>query len=143
MIPEDLLEAVIVDPSSPSGLVWASDGGSRRRAGNKVGWRATRYWQCKWQGKQYMVHRVLMVKLHGESELFVDHIDRNGHNNSPDNLRWVTHSGNMENRVFKPKANGLPQGIHRNTTGGYRFWKDGRQSKTYKTLQEAIDAKRD
>jgi hypothetical protein len=82
-----------------------------------------------------------MVKLYGENELFVDHVDRNGHNNHPDNLRWVDHSGNMKNRVFKPKANGLPQGIHQNSTGGYRFWANGRRSKTYKTLQEAIDAR--
>jgi hypothetical protein len=139
MIPEDLLEAVIVDPSSPSGLVWASSGGPRRRAGNKVGSKSDRYWNTRWQGKTYKVHRVIMVKLYGQSELDVDHIDRDVFNNHPDNLRWVDHSGNMKNRVFKPKANGLPQGIHRNTTGGYRFHTGKGWSKTYKTLKEAID----
>ncbi len=138
-IPQSLLDAVTVDPSSPSGLVWASDGGPRRRAGNKVGSMSDRYWGTKWQGKNFKIHRVIMVKLHGQSELFVDHIDRNCFNNHPSNLHWVDHSGNMKNRVFKPKANGLPQGIYQNTTGGYRFCKAGSWSKTYKTLQEAID----
>ena len=142
IVPQSLLDAVVVDSTSPSGLVWASDGGPRRRAGNKVGSTSDRYWNTKWQGKSYRIHRVIMVKLHGQSELCVDHIDRNGFNNHPSNLRWVNHSGNMKNRVFKPKANGLPQGIHQNTTGGYRFYKAGSWSKTYKTLQEAINEHR-
>jgi hypothetical protein len=47
----------------------------------------------------------------------------------------------MKNRAFKPKVNGLPQGIHQNATGGYRFHQGKRLSKTYKTLKEVIDAK--
>ena len=143
IIPQSLLDAVVVDSTSPSGLVWASDGGPRRRKGQPVGWKKPRYWACKWEGRQYYVHRVIMFKTHGYNPMFVDHLDRDGHNNSLDNLRWVTHSDNMLNRAFKPKANGLPQGIHQNTTGGYRFHKVGSWSKTYKTLQEAIDAQSD
>ena len=140
-IPQSLLDAVVIDSTSPSGLAWTSNGGPRRRAGSKVGSRSDRYWSTRWDGKMYKVHRIIMVKLCGQSEMHVDHIDRDGFNNHPDNLRWCDHSGNMRNRVFKPKANGLPQGVHRNTTGGYRFHEANGLSKTYKTLQEAIDAK--
>lgn len=140
IIPQSLLDAVVVDSTSPSGLVWASDGGPRRRKGKPVGWKTARYWACGWEGKAHYVHRVIMIKMNGQNPLFVDHLDRNGHNNSLDNLRWCDHSTNMKNRVFKPKANGLPQGIHQNTTGGYRFYKAGSWSKTYKTLEEAINA---
>lgn len=143
IVPQSLLDAVIVDSTSPSGLVWASDGGPRRRKGQRVGWKAARYWACKWEGKTYYIHRVIMIKVNGYNPLFVDHLDRNGHNNSLDNLRWCDGSTNMQNRVFKPKSNGLPQGIYQNTTGGYRFRRTGSWSKTYKTLQEAIDAKSD
>ena len=144
IIPQSLLDAVIVDPASPSGLVWASNGGPRRRAGNKVGSKSDRYWNTRWAGKTYKVHRIIMVKLHGQSDQDVDPIDRDCYNNHPDNLRWCDHSANMKNRVFKPKANGVPQGIHQNVRGGgYRFFSDGRWSKTYRTLQEAINAKSD
>jgi hypothetical protein len=139
IVPQSLLDAVVIDSTSPSGLVWASDGGPRRRAGNKVGSRSDRYWNTRWAGKMYKVHRIIMVKLYGQSDMDIDHLDRDVFNNHPDNLRWCDHSTNMKNRVFKPKANGLPQGIYQNTTGGYRFRRTGSWSKTYKTLQEAIN----
>ena len=140
-VPQSLLDAVVIDSTSPSGLVWASDGGPRRRKGQPVGWKKNRYWACKWEDKQHYVHRVIMVKANGTNPLFVDHLDRDGHNNSLDNLRWCDHSANMQNRVFAEKLDGTPQGIHQNTTGGYRFRKRGSWSKTYKTLEEAIYAK--
>src|SRR5574343_215942 len=47
------------------------------------------------------VYRVVAVNFIGESELEVDHIDRNTENNNVSNLRWVTHSDNLKNRKFK------------------------------------------
>ena len=138
IVPQSLLDAVVVDSTSPSGL-----GGPvmavlvAGRAGRLAG--KTQVLGCKWEGNQHYVHRVIMVKMNGQNPLFVDHLDRKRPQQQPDNLRWCDHSINMKNRVFKPKANGLPQGIHQNTTGGYRFYKIGSWSKTYKTLQEAIN----
>src|SRR5574343_359593 len=47
------------------------------------------------------VHRLVAENFIGESELEVDHIDRNTENNNVSNLRWVTHSDNLKNRKFK------------------------------------------
>src|SRR5574343_372322 len=47
------------------------------------------------------VHRLVAENFIGESELEVDHIDRNTANNNVNNLLWVTHSDNLKNRKFK------------------------------------------
>ncbi|GAB6392607.1 MAG: HNH endonuclease [Treponematales bacterium] len=48
------------------------------------------------------VHRIVVTAFHGEPptpEHVVDHIDRNRHNNRPENLRWVTR---LENALKNP-----------------------------------------
>ena len=48
------------------------------------------------------VHRIVAIAFHGEpedSQLIVDHIDTNRHNNRKENLRWVT---KLENALNNP-----------------------------------------
>ena len=47
------------------------------------------------------VHRLVYEAFKGEipEELEIDHIDRNKHNNNPDNLRLVTRKENCKNRI--------------------------------------------
>lgn len=47
------------------------------------------------------VHRLVYEAFKGEipEELEIDHIDRNKHNNNPDNLRLVTRAENLSNRT--------------------------------------------
>lgn len=49
-----------------------------------------------------LVHRLVYEAFKGKipEGLEIDHIDRNKHNNNPDNLRVVTKSENCKNRVF-------------------------------------------
>lgn len=49
-----------------------------------------------------LVHKLVYEAFKGEipEGLEIDHIDRNKHNNSPDNLRVLTHKENMGNRGF-------------------------------------------
>ncbi len=58
--------------------------------------------------ESFYVHRLVydtFKKLSNNSELVIDHIDRNPLNNHIDNLREVTKSKNNENRLFKNKDN--------------------------------------
>ena len=63
-------------------------------------------------GKQYLfigshqVHRIIATAFHGEPEAetdVVDHIDTNGENNRPENLRWTTRLGNALNPATRKK----------------------------------------
>lgn len=59
---------------------------------------------CYKANKIVYVHRLVYEAFKGEipEEFEIDHIDRNKHNNNPDNLRLVTRSENMSNRDYKP-----------------------------------------
>ena len=63
-------------------------------------------------GNQYLfigshqVHRIVATAFHGEPEAetdVVDHIDTNGENNRPENLRWTTRLGNALNPATRKK----------------------------------------
>ena len=52
------------------------------------------------------VHRIVATAFHGEPEAetdVVDHIDTNGENNRPENLRWTTRLGNALNPATRKK----------------------------------------
>lgn len=59
---------------------------------------------CTFKGKtkQLMIHQLVAECFIGERPegYEIDHIDRNTHNNYFRNLRYVTHSENMKNRVL-------------------------------------------
>lgn len=54
---------------------------------------------CYKEHKIVYVHRLVYEAFKGEipEDLEIDHIDRNKHNNNPDNLRLVTRTENMRN----------------------------------------------
>ena len=56
-------------------------------------------------GKQkfYRIHRLVALQFipNPKNYDFVDHFDKNPLNNNVENLRWITHSGNMRNRDMK------------------------------------------
>ena len=68
-------------------------------------------WFCrKIDGKQKVfrrsIHSLVAECWHGTKPdgMEIDHIDRNPHNNHYSNLRYVTHSGQMKNRVLGDKV---------------------------------------
>ena len=68
-------------------------------------------WFCrKIDGKQKVfrrsIHSLVAECWHGAKPdgMEIDHIDRNPHNNHYSNLRYVTHSGQMKNRVLGDKV---------------------------------------
>lgn len=54
--------------------------------------------------QRLMIHKLVAECWLGPKPdgLEIDHIDRNSHNNDYRNLRYVTHSQQMKNRVFQP-----------------------------------------
>ena len=80
------------------------------------------YWQVELLDMgQFKVHRIIFCIMNGgiDSELMIDHIDRNTRNNNIWNLRAVDSSQNNYNRTPSEyenckRANGIPRNIYVN-----------------------------
>ena len=104
-----------------------------------IDFKAKNYWKVRINKKDYRVHRIIAHTFLGfdlQSELEIDHIDRNIHNNTISNLRPVTHQQNMFNQDAK--------GYHKRTyKNGAVRWEtqlkiNGKQiTKHFKTEPEA------
>ena len=60
------------------------------------------YSQVGWNGKMFLVHRFVYMLFNDceiPEDLQIDHIDGNPMNNSPSNLRLVSHRENGQNRI--------------------------------------------
>lgn len=66
----------------------------------KLSIQKTGYVHCNIANKYYRLHRIVMLTFVGESDLPVDHIDRNPLNNRLDNLRYVTDRENSCNTSY-------------------------------------------
>lgn len=60
----------------------------------------------KGKSKRIMIHKIVAECWLGDKPegMSVDHIDRNTHNNHYTNLRYVTHSEQMKNRIMSKKV---------------------------------------
>ncbi len=102
---------------------------------------------CKdYQMKQITAHRLVATHYIPNPENLpqIDHIDRNIKNNHVTNLRWCTHSQNMQNTKRKPNSSGV-KNIYKHGCG-YQFIKKHEgiyHSKKFDTLEEAIQYKDD
>ena len=64
------------------------------------------YRKIKFEGKQYLSHRVAWLLYHGRWPIGdIDHIDGNPSNNQILNLRDVSHSKNLQNRKSATSKN--------------------------------------
>jgi hypothetical protein len=68
--------------------------------------RSSRYLRLNYKGKHLLVHRVIYAKFVGDldSNMVIDHIDKNTFNNSAINLRQITASQNTSREYRTPSA---------------------------------------
>ena len=81
-------------------LIWKVRRSSKQRVGQVAGcyYRSTGYLYVGVDYKQYLVHRLIWLHVHGEwPEHVVDHINGVRIDNRIENLRDVTQTGNMRN----------------------------------------------
>lgn len=95
-------EILRLDDRSESGLAWRKDVAPRARAGQRAGsvQPTTGHWRIKIDGEAYGAHRIVYLLAKGidPGERVVDHIDGDGLNNDPKNLRLATWDENARNR---------------------------------------------
>ena len=61
------------------------------------------YKQLRFHGKMYLVHRIVCRAFNGLAPISkpeVDHINRIKHDNRPENLHWVDHKENQDNKDY-------------------------------------------
>ena len=108
-------EYLEIDSTSKTGLRWAKNRGTRGKKGQEAftGINSKGYYNGGLIGyKGLQAHQVVMFLLNGKwgpSNMHTDHIDGNKLNNSVDNLRYVSPTGNQRNANRKLQKN--------NTTG--------------------------
>ncbi len=105
---ERLHECFRYDPETGR-LYWRVAKGNQVQAGAEAGWLLSfirksgtvrgPYRQVAVDGKKYLVHRIIYKMIHGDFDesLDIDHLDGDGLNNRPGNLRAVTRSVNQRN----------------------------------------------
>lgn len=132
---------VLVDSSSPSGLVWKDCGNNRVKNGSTAGGldQSIDYWKIEWTFKGKRRKRschTLVMELSGKlspgKNYEVDHIDRDRSNNRIENLRWYSRSDQCINRKQRANPTGFPWVNKRNqkyvvhfSVRGKRYWKGG------------------
>jgi hypothetical protein len=101
---EYLRELFIVDPTSPSGLRWKVNRGTKIKAGRVAGAISRNangkiYWKVLSSSRPMKVHRVIMAITSGVdlAGMEVDHINGDGCDNRVENLRLATSAQNKRN----------------------------------------------
>jgi hypothetical protein len=137
-LPADIIrEALELDPTSRTGLRWKrrprhhfptergwkiSNGkfAGKPAGGERGSDRGKQYFAVRINDVKYMCHRIVYLLAFGvdPKELYIDHINGNVKNNSPENLRLATNAQNQWNR-----------GAYRNNTSGFKgvHWHKQRQ----------------
>lgn len=108
---------------------------------NKWRWRKNKqgYAVRNIKNKQISIHQLIMGSMEGYE---IDHINRNKLDNRRENLRFVTRSQNNFNRDPDPRNKLGYNGISLCSTGSYRVRVSTKDIGRYKTLNEAIEARR-
>jgi len=83
-----------------SGIVWLISPRGVPKSQQYAGGKQLKYYSVRHKGKYYLCHHVVWTLHNGliPEKVQIDHIDRNGHNNTIDNLALKTKSSNSHNK---------------------------------------------
>lgn len=114
---------------------------NKRCAGKEAGYKSKRgYVQVGIGFTLFLAHRIVWKMVHDEEHAELDHINGDGSDNRPANLRPATRSQNLSNRGGKVGRD-LPKGVRRNPFGSFlaQIQDNGRTIHlgTFKTIDEA------
>lgn len=98
-----ITEYLMIDESSPTGLIWKKDRGCKLKAGSVVGClHHSGYIKVKILGKALQAHRIIWFLAHGRWPMAdIDHINGRRADNRISNLREATRSQNCQNKIAK------------------------------------------
>lgn len=107
-----LKEYFMLDETSPSGLTWIKSDTNRIKPGFVAGSKG-RYWQVKFKGKDYGVHRLVYFLYHEQNpkDFDVEHKDGNKLNNEITNLRLATRQLNNANTRSAKNSSSKYKGV--------------------------------
>lgn len=151
----DILDRFEYSSSSPTGIVYKIDNKAMNRgkkfAGDIAGylWKG-KYFVVKVGRKSYFVHRIIYMLFNGDidSDVVVDHIDRDTLNNKIDNLRAVDYTLNSRN-ASKQVSNKsgvtgvilkLAKGVPKHWVAYWNYDKYKQKTKNFNILKYGYDA---
>ncbi|UMZ14724.1 HNH endonuclease [Pseudomonas sp. MPFS] len=105
---EIIKNTVRLDPTSPSGLVWNATT-DWHKEGEPAGTISGSYWQVSGVRAHRLVYELTTGATLNANQV-IDHIDRNGLNNDPANLRPATTAQNCSNK-FGQVSDWFPKGV--------------------------------
>jgi len=140
----DLLRTYFaLSDESPTNLIWVVARPYKIQPGDKAGClNGEGYYQLRLNYRSYLVHRIVWALANDRDpgRLQIDHIDMNRSNNTPSNLRLVTHRVNNQ---LKSNASPLGTGVAKcGPKFQARIRKDGKliHLGTFTTQAEASNA---
>ena len=98
-------EIVEYSESSPTGLVWKYDRGTKNKTGKKAGCQTDDYYRVEISGNNYSCHRIVYALIHGRcsGKKTINHINNNSLDNRIENLEEVTQSLNNKRKSTSGK----------------------------------------
>lgn len=101
------------------------------------------YKQVRINKRSYRVHRLIALAFHPrlDESLEVDHINRNKADNRPENLRWVTHSENEDNKDCVDQSIAKYGVRCKDNRKAYNHAKNALYGKAYRETHVSLNAK--
>lgn len=149
---EDVSRILSYDPDTGvfRWKIWTRGHGKVMSPGDEAGWSSLGYRQLCLYQNEYRAHRVAFLLMTGEwppESMDIDHIDRDGCNNSWANLRLARRSENNINSKIRSDNTSGARGVHRSRNGNWfaRICKDGKilGLGTYEHKDDAVRARKE